>query len=145
MWHPVRYGHPLGMRRLASVGMLLSSGCILRQHYVAPPQANACEVGWEPIISNTVHTLIADRAHENRFHLPWTDTLPPRPIRGPQICARAGRTYAGVSDGSVAPPTGVVQAGGLYFVVATPADRAGEWMVIAVLDKRFRYIIGVTT
>ena len=133
------------MRTLVVLGSLLSVACFGRPSRVSSAPLEACESGWEPIINNTVRNLVADRASENRFHLPWTDTLPSQPIRDPEVCARAGRAYAGLGDDAAAPPAAVIRAGGLYFTIATPPDRAGEWTVIAVLDKHFRWIIGITT
>ena len=133
------------MRAFVVLGLLFSLACVGRPSRVSSAPPNACELGWEPVINNTVRTLVADRVHENRFHLPWTDTLPLQPVRDPAICARAGRAYAGLSDDAAAPPTGVVRAGGLYFAIASPPDRAGAWTVIAVLDQHFRRIIGITT
>jgi hypothetical protein len=135
------------MRILSLAALGLFAACTSPPVRGAPTAAQSgCEPRWEGALDNTVRNLVADRAHENRFRLPWTDSLAPVPIRDPDVCARAGRAYADLRDErSPAPPAGVIKAGGLYFVIATPAERAGEWMIIWVLDAQFRRIVGITT
>ncbi len=131
---------------LATIGLLPACGSTAGRAASPLVAQTQCEPRWESVIDNTVRNLVVDRAHANRMRLPWTDSLLPVPVRDPALCARAGRAYADVrDDGTPAPPAGVVRAGGLYFVVATPPQRAGEWMIIWVLDAQFRRIVGITT
>jgi hypothetical protein len=90
-----------------------------------------------------VPNLVADRYHQNRMRLPWTDTLPPVTIRDDAVCRRAARSY--LRDSLAVVPDSmllatVVRAGGLYFVRARPVERAGEFGVTAVLDSAFRVV-----
>jgi hypothetical protein len=94
----------------------------------------------------TARNALADRRHESRFKLRWTDTLPPAAVRDDVICRRAAAGYAGgtLPRGVPARAT-VVRAGGLYFVVGPVDRRAGEFLVVGVLDASFRWLTGLTT
>jgi len=108
--------------------------------------SGACSAQLASIAENTAQNMVADRAARNVYHLPWSDTLPLQTITDSVTCARSAKAYTGRPlPSGVAPLAGVVRAGGLYFVVATPIQRAGEFMLVAVLDSRFRVIEYVTT
>jgi hypothetical protein len=111
------------------------------------PHAQVRSICYEPQggapESMGIPNLVADRYHQNRMKLPWTDTLPAITVRDDAVCRLAARAY--LRDSLAALPDSallatVVRAGGLYFVRARPVRRAGEFGVTAVMDSRFRVV-----
>jgi hypothetical protein len=140
------------MRRIPAPAIALALSVVgacasgRRPHGAEPPLPSGCHPDLEPAVLNAARNALADRRHENRFNLPWTDTLPPTAVRDDVICRRAAAGYAGgkLPRGVPARAT-VVRAGGLYFVVGPTDSRAGEFLVVGVLDASFRWITGLTT
>ena len=112
----------------------------------ASKSSGACSAQLASIAENTARNMVADRRARDVYRLPWSDTSPLETVTDSATCARAAEAYVGrPSPPGASPFAGVVRAGGLYFVVATPIERAGEFMLVAVLDGRFRVIEYVTT
>jgi hypothetical protein len=134
-------------RALGTCGVLAvaaSAACV--RIGPAPMDPGGCDPGFEETVMNTARNAVADRGHENRFRLPWTDTLPPRVVRDARTCRAAAAGYAGGPlPPGVAPRATVVRAGGLYFVIGPNVQKAGEFTIVGVLDARFRWLVGITT
>jgi len=112
----------------------------------APVDAGGCDRATESIVLKSATGAVADRRTENKLRLPWTDSLPPQVVRDAASCRAAAVGYAGGRLPQGVPPrASVVRAGGLYFVLGTVRQTAGEYTLVGVLDGRFRWLIGLTS
>ena len=134
---------------LAAAILATLAACISPRAHVPRVTLPRCLSSVESIEMDAALHAVADRRAGNRLRLPWSDSTPPAPVQDAAICAQAAEAYArGASPSDPrrlsAGQAGVVRAGGLYFVLAPPAQQAGEWMIVAVLDAKFRWIVGLT-
>lgn len=108
------------------------------------PLPAGCHPELDDVVLRWAQNAVADRGAENRHRLPWTDTLPPAPVRDAAICRRAALATVGgrLPPGATARAS-VVRAGGLYFVLGPGDGQAGEFLVVDVLDAAFRHIVGI--
>jgi hypothetical protein len=133
----------LGTLGTCGVLAVASGACI---HVGPAPDRGGCYRGTEAIVMSAARNAVADRNGENRFRLPWTDTLPPQVVRDAPTCRAAAVGYAaGRLPPGVAPWASVVRAGGLYFVLGPVEQKAGESTIVGVLDAHFRWLVGITT
>lgn len=88
----------------------------------------------------------ADRARVV-MHLPRITADSVRAVTDPDVCRRAGLTYARENQQHLAPGTYqtlVISAGDHYLVRSVTApEPAGEWNLMLVLDARFRASIAL--
>ena len=118
---------------------------------VAAQSTNSRHAPCDTVLASA--SVMATAQHQFRLRhaspaarFPWTDTLPPRIVTDASVCRAAARAYLSDSlptlpDSALA--AGVVLAGGLYFAQAWPLRRGGEFVVIAVLDRTFRWLVGL--
>lgn len=126
------------------------AACSLAADHAEPShaqQAPSCITATASVSALGVENFLADRRGDNRFALPWRDSTPPRVVTDARVCRQAARAYLRDSRNERADSTlraVVVQAGGLYFVKALPAQRAGEFELVAIVNDRFQLVKYVT-